>query len=211
MVRLRSLLPVRRTSLYALIILPAIVGGLTGCDRQTRVGPQVDGDGGSEQLIPLRLGASWTYQTVITFEDVPIFDTLYTYHIDTSFIWDAKEWLGERGDSIFQRLGREGIYQLEFRSGYPEETLLFKYPATVGQRWAVKVGGSVGDGELVATQMSLALPAGNFSSVLHYRLRFGDDQVNYYLNPGIGIVQTVVPWNNGSITSRLIRYNLGRG
>ncbi|MFN3820737.1 MAG: hypothetical protein ACK4OO_00265 [bacterium] len=210
MVRLRTLLPLKRTSLYALGLFTAIIGGLTGCDRQSRVAPQGDGDGSSTQLIPLQIGASWTYQTVITFDDFPIFDTLYTYLIDTSFTFDSKEWLGERGDSTFQRLGVEGIYQLEFRGGYAEESLLFKYPTTVGQRWAVKVGGSVGDGELVATQLTLTLPAGTFSSVLHYRLRFGDDQVNYYLNPGIGIVQTVIPWDNGSITSRLIRYNLRR-
>lgn len=179
-----------------------------GCEEKARVGPS-QGDGGSSgTLIPLSLGNWWTYRYTITIDDINLLDTLITNTIDTFLVLGTVTWFGSQGDSAFIRNGSQGLYQLTMSGQDTTETLLFKYPSSPGESWTVVIGESWGRGELVERALTVNVPAGTFTQVLHYRIRFGDDYTDFWIKPGVGTVKLSSPLDLAAMTSQLVRYNI---
>jgi len=98
--------------------------------------------------------------------------------------------LYESGDSVYYEISKN---------------LLFKYPVEVGEIWSFE-NDSI---ECIGKQTDLLTPYGNFKCHV-YKLFKDEENITYYCVPYIGIVGSIIEYNENSFRKRLLSYfNIG--
>ncbi len=166
-----------------------------------------DGDG-SDALVPLEEGESWTYQFTDNIDDEES-----TFVIQANGTGSATV----SGDESFTLIIQDKEESLSIHpSGQPEEAVPFRYPADPGDTYTFRAGSP--DSELHTVEVSMesvTVPAGSFDDCLTYKIYRGDefdetDEPNLlYFKPGTGLVRVAIrsrPTDEGRLTRS--EYNL---
>jgi hypothetical protein len=148
------------------------------------------------EIYPLAIGNSWTYE-VMNFDslgNVESLDTISASVVRDTVI-DGETWYVTEGD------GEEGIHigyciirSNGFYSNWPDEELLYKYPARVGDQYMVE------DDTVIVENLdeSVTVPAGEFDCVRYSVHTIFPIRVYQKLCPNIGPVAIELYMEKGS-------------
>lgn len=184
------------TAIYAAMLCVLIV--VTGCVNNSR-GPVGPGDGTPTELISLAIGNYW----VLLFEEW-VGDTLtYTatdsFYIDSTIVWGGNTWyrMMEKFDiyykTMYWRNGEYGVNWLDVESEDTTDGLYLKYPALVGDSWAVPWNVPWDPRNLVivaSVDDSVTTKSENFKGCYRYNYDNSDDDEGMWFCPGFGWVKS---------------------
>jgi len=182
-------------AMYFFLSLPFV---FWGCKHNVSGG---GGGGSSSQLIPLKVGNSWTYRYVYydsngdstSGEDTNIIydDTVYnkTKYYSSHPDWDD-DWYGNKSD---------GYYHIEFFEDHVNGPyLLKKYPVKKGEIFVNDYGNTV---KVISVNEKITVFGHQYTCV-HYRMEYSESDYwrreDEYYAPKIGLVyQYVEYYSNG--------------
>jgi hypothetical protein len=159
----------------------------------------------SEPLFYFHVGSSWTYQVEGGSKGI------VTNRVSEMRVVRGKNWykLIEYGEIFWvgnSELGQvEAVNFFEKTPGQndkPEEILIFKYPAEVGETW-----GNVGSPTTYKGIETITVPAGTFDCYLYYIDMGQGDYSKSCIALNIGVVYNESVFNGGAKEiSRLLKY-----
>jgi len=170
-----------------------------------------------QSVIPLKIGASWTYLDVIP-SDIPTFpnDSIaVTSRARTSFdsagmrYYAISGYIGEGDSSVYYESVTQTTYirLLDGDSGHRfVAATLLKSPVERGNRWYMNnTDNTAGYAEITSTDTAITTVAGKFTGVVHVQqvMPNGD---SWYILPGTGIVYET-NYSTSMISRQLMRKN----
>jgi len=170
---------------------------------------------GSDGLIPLKVGNSWTYQSTVYDLDSNItFQGTYLQEVLASIVIDKLTWYyidkePKAGQYPRYTNKEDGYYELYSANKIGE--LMFKYPCSKGESYFF----SDHYINVLSIDTNITTTLGNFSCILYRRQFFdtgGSGQyfvTEWYVSPDIGIIKTYYfhPWhgtNNYELSSYIL-------
>ena len=178
--------------LLCIILIGSI--GLVGCENDGPTGPEPD-----ESVIwPLAVGNYWIYE-IKEYLTGELTDTdTDTIEVVSSFIHDGNTWYLMNTDADEGcRNANDGLWFTGVGEDI-DDFLLYKYPASVGDKWIIYVNMEVNDDsmevvsgtmEVVSISERVTVPVGTFDGCYNYRTTIKLSVSNILLKPDIGCVK----------------------
>lgn len=170
------------------LLLSVTLFTLASCNKSNPVNSP-----GGEQILPLNMGNTWLMQYTVydttgatqgtTYDTTSVtMDTVLAgetwYHIATKI----------SSGPLFYTNKSDGLWEMTLGSSIAP-TLLYKYPANVGDNWSVQMDASTNyQVSLQSTGASVSVPKGNYACYDYRMLDNSQPVEEVYLNPGLGIV-----------------------
>jgi len=170
---------------------------------------------GSDGLIPLKIGNSWTYQATIYDLDSNItFEGTYLQEVFASFVSDNLTWYYIDKEPEAEQYPRytnkeDGYYELYNKNEIGK--LMFKYPCNKGDNYIFN-GPTI---RVSSIDTNITTTLGNFNCILYRRQVFDYNAppqyivTEWYISPEIGVIRTYsFHPSYGTNNYELLSYNL---
>ena len=148
------------------------------------------GPSGPTHAYPLAMGNWWAYHTEAWLGGTsPFFEDYDTILIDTTFTRNGLTWFGEKDGEVFYANDSTGVRQLTVNTSHPTGAvdMLYRYPASVGERWTVTVDTLTY--QVLLTNDARTVAAGTFSGCYKYQVTDASNDVwREYMKPGVGML-----------------------
>lgn len=140
------------------------------------------------------------------------YHTIDSMIIDTCLLYQGQTWciLREQLDDLsisnYYRETDEGIWFLQIEHEDTTAGLLFKYPATPGEKWLAPRGDTL---MVVSINETVTVPVGTFEGCYYYRYLGDNQDEGMWLKPGVGWIQSMWREENNEFWFRLQQYFIG--
>jgi hypothetical protein len=183
-----------KTILFSLLV-GILICTLPSCKESNPAGPE-----GGQLIIPLRIGNTWSMRYTVYDSTGSTRGTIDdTFKVVTDTVVAGDTWY-TISSTIFSTLyfanRSDGIWTLGTST---EPSLIFKYPANVGETWNAQVDPSTTfQISLQSDTVSVTVPKGTYTCYEYRLLENSRPYLDLYASPGVGFVAMDIYANTDS-------------
>ena len=182
-----------RKKLLFIVICVFALPFMTGCKDQYSTNPD-NANGPTDGIIPLNIGAKWTYKVWDTEESYTydeVISGIVTYGAYDHWVRQRlEEGYATLYDAILVLDDSYQIYPVESNSTYTDYFYELPYPANIGDKFYYFVDGADSThGEVDDIAATLTIDLGTFSCY-RYHVWNENESTTLYYSPGVGLIKS---------------------